>query len=678
MSSVHTDTDRIKEAARGRWPEILSALGGLPREILDGKHHPCPKCNGKDRFRYIDDQAGAVLCNQCFTNGNGDGISALEWLRGWDFGTAISELRQYLGTSPNGSGKQHPNGKTPNTYATSSEALAAYKHYLGEPSTWWEYLDAAGLCVGLVYRWDTASGKEIRPVSRIGDGWQCAGMPEPRPLYRLPDVMRAGGFVCVVEGEKAAESIRGVGLVATTSASGAKSPRKTDWSALAAKQVVILPDNDEPGQQYATTVIEILTKLAPAPTIKVLRLPGLPEKGDAADYIQARRADGATVDAIRDEIVLMAQQATPPEAPKAEEPPEFTHLIDSAALLALDIRQRYLVRGMLVQGQPAVIGGRSKTLKTSVAIDLAISLGSGTLYLGHWQTERCRVAVWSGESGAATIRETARRIAAARGIDLTTCDVLWAFSLPKLSHVTHLDHLRQTIIDQGIAVSVIDPLYLALLNTETAGQASNVYAMGAALQPVGEIGQQTGCTMVVLHHFRKSGQADPDEPAALEELAQSGVVEWARQWILLARRSPYASDGRHQLWLRVGGSAGHAGLYALDIAEGIYDPETADGGRRWDVAVHSVADVRTETRRAADDRRAQQISERQSDDRRRMLEALRRCPDGETMRRLRELAGLSGTRAADAVRALVGEGRAEAVEILRYRRRETGYRAIDR
>ena len=56
----------VKEAARVRWPEILSALGAIPRDSLDGKHHPCPRpgCGGKDRFRMIDEQAGAVLCSQ--------------------------------------------------------------------------------------------------------------------------------------------------------------------------------------------------------------------------------------------------------------------------------------------------------------------------------------------------------------------------------------------------------------------------------------------------------------------------------------------------------------------------------------------------------------------------------------------------------------------------------------
>ena len=50
----------LKQAAAGRWTEILSSVAGIPQESLDGRPHPCPKCEGTDRFRFIDDAAGAA------------------------------------------------------------------------------------------------------------------------------------------------------------------------------------------------------------------------------------------------------------------------------------------------------------------------------------------------------------------------------------------------------------------------------------------------------------------------------------------------------------------------------------------------------------------------------------------------------------------------------------------
>ena len=101
--------------------------------------------------------------------------------------------------------------------------------------------------------------------------------------------------------------------------------------------------------------------------------------------------------------------------------------------------------------------------------------------------------------------------------------------------------------------------------------------MGAALQPLTKLAQETGATLIVLHHFRKGGQPNEDEPAGLEELTMSGASEWARQWILLQRRAAYQSDGRHLLWMRAGGSMGHGSLWGVTLDEGLLDPDTFTG-----------------------------------------------------------------------------------------------------
>ena len=89
----------LKSVARGRWPEILTALGGVDAQLLDGKHHPCPRCGGRDRFRAIDPETGACFCNACLRTRNGDGISALQWLRQWTFPEALDALAEYLGAA---------------------------------------------------------------------------------------------------------------------------------------------------------------------------------------------------------------------------------------------------------------------------------------------------------------------------------------------------------------------------------------------------------------------------------------------------------------------------------------------------------------------------------------------------------------------------------------------------
>ncbi len=94
------DATEVRSAATGRWTEILARLGGIDEAILDGQHHPCPKCGGTDRFRLIDKDAGALLCGQCFNSGNGDGFAALMWLLGDKFPDVLAKVADYLGIAP--------------------------------------------------------------------------------------------------------------------------------------------------------------------------------------------------------------------------------------------------------------------------------------------------------------------------------------------------------------------------------------------------------------------------------------------------------------------------------------------------------------------------------------------------------------------------------------------------
>jgi hypothetical protein len=156
-------------------------------------------------------------------------------------------------------------------------------------------------------RWDTANGKNIRPVALHADGWRISAMPEPRPLYELTELASAKRVV-VVEGEKAADAARFIRLTATTSSGGAQAASKTDWGPLAGKEVWLFPDNDAAGKKYVEMVVTILSKLTPAPVMRIIELPGLPEGGDIFDWIQAQnKLRGG--DDLREEIEALAQAA---------------------------------------------------------------------------------------------------------------------------------------------------------------------------------------------------------------------------------------------------------------------------------------------------------------------------------------------------------------------------------
>jgi hypothetical protein len=106
------DVATVKRAASGRWLEIIVRFGGVDPAILDGRHGPCPRCLGEDRFRAFKDfpENGGVICGQCHDQANGDGFATLQWLCGWDFWETLRKVAEYLGIAPSTNSHAKSNG----------------------------------------------------------------------------------------------------------------------------------------------------------------------------------------------------------------------------------------------------------------------------------------------------------------------------------------------------------------------------------------------------------------------------------------------------------------------------------------------------------------------------------------------------------------------------------------
>jgi replicative DNA helicase len=322
-------------------------------------------------------------------------------------------------------------------------------------------------------------------------------------------------------------------------------------------------------------------------------------------------------------------------------------------------RPDWLVEGFLVRGQPAVFGGPIKTLKTSTALDLAISLASGEPFLGHFPVPRAaRVAVFSGESGEATLVETARRIAKAKGLPDVPPGARICTRIPRLAAEGELDLLTCVLEDAGVEVVILDPLYLCLLDG-AAGVASpaNVFEMGPLLRRVAETCLHVGCTPVLVHHTTKA--VPPGRPLQLPDLAFAGFAEFARQWCLLNTRKAFDPEaGRHRLLMSYGGSAGHTGVVALDVREG----KLADdfSGRVWEVGVSSWQEARLSDHDAgveAKGRRESQKLDRNANKLRQAFDDLRLgVGQTATLTKLRNTAGMDTKATRRALEWLESEG----------------------
>ncbi len=171
------------------------------------------------------------------------------------------------------------------------------------------YHDASGRLVFEKVRYEPKDFRIRHHDASGAEVWQLPRGIEP-PLYRLPAVkaaMASDEPIYLVEGEKDADRLAAAGLCATTNFDGAAAGgQKPKWrdsytAALAGADVVLMPDNDEPGRAHMRHVAAALAGKA---LVHWLELPGLTAKGDVSDWLDA----GHTID----ELKRIAADATAP------------------------------------------------------------------------------------------------------------------------------------------------------------------------------------------------------------------------------------------------------------------------------------------------------------------------------------------------------------------------------
>ncbi|WP_236960888.1 DUF927 domain-containing protein [Methylobacterium durans] len=177
-------------------------------------------------------------------------------------------------------------------------ALPRRHRSYGEPAAAWPYLNAKGRVLFYACRFALPDGsKKYCPLSLFeGAGgtlsWVWKGPPAPRPLYGL-DLLaaRPDAHVLLCEGEKSADAALKLvpDHVAITSPNGSKNARHADWSPLRGRHVVIWPDADEPGLDYAREAA-VLALNAGAFTVAIIDPPSNVSVigWDAADALEER------------------------------------------------------------------------------------------------------------------------------------------------------------------------------------------------------------------------------------------------------------------------------------------------------------------------------------------------------------------------------------------------------
>lgn len=250
-------------------------------------------------------------------------------------------------------------------------------------------------------------------------------------------------------------------------------------------------------------------------------------------------------------------------AEMAKEPPPF----------------EWVVKSLLVRPTYGVIAGEKKSLKTYLALAIALGVAAGAPVLDHFGCRKpAHVHIYVGEGGQVPYQRRLQRIAKAYGVNLADLPITVSFETAPLDGSRFLDTLRRDIQELNPALVIVDPLY-AFHSTKV--NASNLYERGAMLNMASGVAADAEVSLLIVDHFNKSGSG-----TGLERISQAGMGEWADTWLLLShRKPPDLEEGEFHLMLEVGSRQWGGQTYEVMFQLGAFDEETGDhvGAIEWAV-----------------------------------------------------------------------------------------------
>jgi hypothetical protein len=305
--------------------------------------------------------------------------------------------------------------------------------------------------VGVIYHYHDADGDLVLDVIRTTNGsprflqrapdgkWSVKHIPRHDCLlYRLPGLRASGdATVWITEGEKDADRLHDELLIATTNIGGAGKWRAEYAEEFRGKPVVILPDNDQTGRDHADTVARSL--IGVASSVKVLALPGLPDKGDVSDWLDA----GGTVE----ELERLAREA-PEENLDAPQP---GRILSGADFIARHVPPVWLIDGIVQRSRLYACTSLTGHGKTAVWLFNACMIHAGRM-IGQLEVFPGNVLILAGENPADL---EARMIGMAKTYNMPTAKL--PYVLPGSFPLTEeeADALKRDIAGLGVPLALI-------------------------------------------------------------------------------------------------------------------------------------------------------------------------------------------------------------------------------
>ncbi len=447
------------------------------------------------------------------------------------------------------------------------------KHPGAKIGSRWYYKNEREKTVFFVQRFelgeaDSETGKPKKkfiPFKRVDKGWAIGDPKPPFPLWNLGGIGDAERVV-VTEGEKAAKALVSIGIPATT-LHQFNCPEKTDLSPLKDKAVVVMPDHDDQGELSAHGVMVALHETG-CGDIRMLRLPNLPPKGDAVEFIEA--CD--TGREARKRLLQLMNES------KVIDPLEFIDYLKVIRLSDVEPEEiEWLWPERIPLGKLTVLVGDPGVGKSFLTMDIAARLSTGKPWPdapGAKQPVRSVILLSAEDDPADTIRP---RLDSMEGNPEKVCVVTSVIEQGErtkhkkrerlFSLVSDIEKLERAIIQHpDCALVVIDPISAYMSGKDTHKDAE----IRGVLTPLAGLAAKHRVAVVAVTHMNKNSKVD----AIYRTMGSVGIVAAARAvWSVV--KDPHEDTRRLLLSVKTNIARDSANGLAYAIVDGVVTWEEA-------------------------------------------------------------------------------------------------------
>jgi len=296
-----------------------------------------------------------------------------------------------------------------------------------------------------------------------------------------------------------------LGLIATCNSGGAGKWRDEYNHWLSERDVVVLPDNDAQGEEHARTVANSL--LGVAASVKLVRLPDRPDKGDVSDWLSAGGTKEQLLALVEKAEILNSVSSTSTNRQNMES--EFTLIPLDQLWDEADDEATYVWENTLPVGGFSICSAKPKVGKSTFARNLAVAVTRGEEFFDR-STTAGKVIYLALEEKLSEVKGHFRRL----GVDGKDI-LIHKGTLPK----NPLDALERAIKKSQASLVIIDPLsrFVRVNDFNSYGEVSRV------LEPVIDLARRSGAHILGLHHNGKAEREGAD--SLLGSTAFHGAVD---------------------------------------------------------------------------------------------------------------------------------------------------------